>query len=88
MNKIFSSARGCKAWEMWKSKLTICSPNYYACSMASNVTCEPLSSRTNRCQFDGELPFRIYLLKNERNSLNKKVIIQAFACISMHVPNL
>jgi hypothetical protein len=47
--------------------------------MASNVTCEPCISKTNKCQFDLEMPLEIDLLKNERNSLER-----SHPCFCLH----
>ncbi len=45
-------------------------------------------SRINWCQFLKDTPLGIDLLKKDRNSLNKKVVIHVFFCIAIQVPNL
>jgi hypothetical protein len=81
------TSRGCRAWEVWKGKVTISNPNSCAYFMDSNLTCEPHLSKLGRCPFDWKMHFEIDLLKNERNSFNRNDILHDFFYIVMHVPN-
>jgi hypothetical protein len=62
--------------------------NCYACFIAFGTTCEPCSSRISKWWLDWDMPLGIDLIKNERNSLNKKQVIHAFFYITIHVPSL
>jgi hypothetical protein len=67
-------SKGCNAWDVCEGKVTISSPNVYACSIASRVTCNPWPSKMSRCLFIREIPPSIVLLKKEKNYLNKHAI--------------
>jgi hypothetical protein len=61
------------------------SPNYLACLIASKVTWDPRPSKMSRCLFVRDISLGIDLLKNDKNSLNRKVVIHAFDCITIKV---
>jgi hypothetical protein len=80
--------RSYNAWNVWVGKVTISKPNCYACFIASGRTCEPCPSRISKWWLDWHMPLRIDLIKNQRNSLNRKQIIHVFFYITIHVPSL
>jgi hypothetical protein len=53
-------------------------PNSFACSIASRVTWLSCPSIINKCQLLKDIPPRTNLLKKDKNSLNRKVIIHVF----------
>jgi hypothetical protein len=75
----------CRACDVWNGKMIISKPNYSACFITSMVRCDPCPPRINRRQLNWNMPPKTSLLKNDKNSLNKKEVIHAFLCIAMQV---
>jgi len=55
-------------------------PSVCACYIAFRVTCDPCPSRINICILDRKMPSRIKLMKNDKNSLKRKIILHCHAC--------
>jgi hypothetical protein len=71
------TSKGSKAWEVCEGKVIISRPKCYACFIPFRLTCELCPSRANRRWLLGKIPRRTNLLKNDRNYLNKKLVIHA-----------
>jgi len=48
----------------------------------------PCPSKINKCQLMRDIPLGIHLLKKNKNSLNKKLIIHALFCIIIQILHL
>jgi hypothetical protein len=75
--------KGCSAWDACEGKVTTSNLNAYACSIASRVTWDPWPWKMNKCLFIREIPFGIDLLKKEKNSLKRNVVVDVFDCIAI-----
>ncbi len=76
------------AYDVCDDNVIMYNPNSIACSIASRVTWLPCPFKINKCQLLRGTPPRIYLLKENKKSLNMKVIIHVFFCIAIQVPIL
>jgi hypothetical protein len=74
----YNSYRAC---DVWNGNMIMSKPNYCTYFIVSMITCDPCPSRINRCWLNWNMPPKIDLLKNGKNSLNRKeVIIHALLC--------
>jgi hypothetical protein len=80
--------KGYNAWDVCEGKVTISNLNVYVCSIASRATWDPWPLKMSKCLFIREIPFGIDLLKKEKNSLKRSVVINAFDYITIQVSNL
>jgi hypothetical protein len=71
------TSKGFKVLEVCEGKVIISKSSCCACSIASRLTCEPCPSKVNRCRRLVGVSLGIDLLKNDRNYLNKKLVIHA-----------
>ncbi len=78
-----TTCKGCNAWDVCEGKVNRSNSNVYVCLIASRVIWGPWSSKMNKCLCNKEIPFGIDLLKKERNSLKRSVVINAFVCIAI-----
>jgi hypothetical protein len=82
------TAKGYKAWEVCEGKVIISKSNYCAYFTAFKLTCEPCPFKVNRCRQLLGVPLGIDLLKNDRNYLNKKLVLHALVWTTIHVSGL
>jgi hypothetical protein len=69
---------GCNARDVCDGSVIMFNPNFFAYSIACRVTLLPCPFKINKCWLLKDIPPRVDLLKINKNSLNKKVIIHVF----------
>jgi hypothetical protein len=82
------TSNGCNACDVCDGNVIMLNPNSFAYSIVFKVTWLLSSSRINKCKLLKDIPPRTYLLKKDRNSLNKKVIVHFYFFIAIQVPSL
>lgn len=73
------TSNNCKACDVWDGKMIISKQNYCTCFITSMVRCDPCPTRINRCQLNWNMPPKIGLLKNDKNSLKG-----GYPCLPLH----
>ncbi len=82
------TCNGCNSYGVFDGNVIMSNLNSFAYSIASRVTWLSCPSITNKCWLLRDIPPRFDLLKKDKSSLNKKVVIHVFFCITIQVLGL